>query len=293
LAFMGDELPSMRELFEASLMPVWDQDGVRVPFGRLFDEQRTIVIFIRHFWCPMCQDYMASIVQQLDTKLVDEAGVKLVVIGCGDPAMIKSYNTKILKSPFELYTDPFLKLHSALGMTLKTLDGGPEAERGEYIKHGALVGTLNVIGRAVVHMPPHVIVRKGGDIKQLGGEFVMGPGLRCGYAHRMGNTRNHASIRRVAEQAGVIFPHPPAPLVDPQPMPSDEAPMPNDEAPTMDAPEGGSLLLTLDGERRKSEATTNSGGTNSFRTASMCMDPSCCEAYGRDGPPAVVCSVEA
>ena len=139
---------------------------------------------------------MQSIVRTVDPELLKTSQVKLIVIGCGDPAIIKSYNgsfpskwypkdkadipwafsEKIFHSPFELYTDPRLELHTALGMTLKTLEAGPEEEKGDYIQHGTLVGTLNVIGRALTNYPPHVLVKKGGDIKQLGGEFIMGPG---------------------------------------------------------------------------------------------------------------------
>lgn len=81
---------------------------------------------------------------------------------------------RIFKSPYPLYVDPHLRLYRALGMTLKTMDAGPEEDKGEYIRHGALVGTLSVIGRAVKGGMP--VLRKGGDLKQLGGEFVLGPG---------------------------------------------------------------------------------------------------------------------
>lgn len=193
----------MRDIYEASLIPVWDKDGHKVAFGKLFEDQVTIVIFIRHFWCPMCQDYMKSIVKELEPGRLAQSRVKLIVIGCGDPAMIKSYNDKIVKSPFEMYTDPKLILFTALGMTLKSTDGGPEERKGKYIKHGTFMGTLNVIGRALMSMTPGVLVKKGGDIKQLGGEFILGPGLRCRFAHRMSTTRNHTAIREVVINAGV------------------------------------------------------------------------------------------
>lgn len=75
-----------------------------------------------------------------------------------------------------MYTDPKLLLFTALGMTLKTSDGGTEEHKGNYVKHGTLRGTLAVIGRALFTMSPSVMVKKGGDVKQLGGEFILGPG---------------------------------------------------------------------------------------------------------------------
>ncbi|KAG9028321.1 hypothetical protein FRB95_006594 [Tulasnella sp. JGI-2019a] len=199
--FRGDERLTMRELYDAASIKLYNQDGKKVTFGSLFEDQRTIIVFIRHFWCPMCQDYMRTVVKDVRPEQLERAGVKLVVIGCGDPGMIKAYNERIFKSPYPFYVDPHLRLYRALGMTLKTLDAGPDVERGEYVRHGAFVGTLSVIKRALMSGLP--VIRKGGDIKQLGGEFVLGPGLRCRYAHRMSTTRDHADITHVARAAGV------------------------------------------------------------------------------------------
>ena len=42
---------SKDQLQRAAALTVVAQSGVRVPFGDLFRERKTIVIFIRHFWC--------------------------------------------------------------------------------------------------------------------------------------------------------------------------------------------------------------------------------------------------
>lgn len=87
--------------------------------------------------------------------------------------MSKAYR-RIFRTPFDLYVDPTLQVYHALGMTLRTMDGGPESERGQYIKHGLVGGITMVVGNAVkVGMP---VWEDGGDIAQLGGEFVLGPG---------------------------------------------------------------------------------------------------------------------
>ncbi|KAI0289318.1 hypothetical protein B0F90DRAFT_858555 [Multifurca ochricompacta] len=44
---------------------------------------------------------------------------------------------------------------------------------------------------------------RGGDATQLGGEFVLGPGMSCTYAHRMQTTTGHAPILDVLAAAGV------------------------------------------------------------------------------------------
>jgi len=59
-------------------------------------------------------------------------------------------------------------------MTLRTLDAGPESRKGTYAKHGVAQGIAMVLLNAIKSkMPPW---GKGGDIEQLGGEFVLGPG---------------------------------------------------------------------------------------------------------------------
>jgi hypothetical protein len=76
--------------------------------------------------------------------------------------------------PFPVYTDPSLKLYAALGMTRRTTDGGPESSRGSYIRHGPFAGLAKVVLNALRHGMP--FFEKKGDMAQLGGEFVLGPG---------------------------------------------------------------------------------------------------------------------
>lgn len=74
----------------------------------------------------------------------------------------------------EIYTDPTLSLHHALGMTLKSTNPGPASERGAYTNHGMFGGIKRVVVNALSRKLP--ITEKGGDVGQLGGEFVLGPG---------------------------------------------------------------------------------------------------------------------
>ncbi|KZP07824.1 hypothetical protein FIBSPDRAFT_762321, partial [Athelia psychrophila] len=210
--FQERALPGAEDMREASEMVVVGEDGRRVRFGDLFDREggvfdegggRTVVCFIRHFWCPLCQDYMASIVRTLTPAILVPTRTRLIIISNGSHKMIKSYN-RIFASPFPLYVDPSPgnDLYHAMGMTLRTLDGGKEEEKGAYVKHGAVGGIAMVVGHAAKARVP--VWNPGGDITQLGGEFVLGPGrYECTYAHRMRNTRAHADIGEVLRAAGV------------------------------------------------------------------------------------------
>lgn len=80
----------------------------------------------------------------------------------------------IFKLPFPVYTDPTCALYRALGMTLRTTDGGPDSGRGSYIRHGAASGIAMVVKNT---LKTGILLHKDvGDAKQLGGEFVLGPG---------------------------------------------------------------------------------------------------------------------
>lgn len=50
LSFDEHALPTRRQLLDAASYHVVAENGLRVPFGDLFREQKTVVIFIRHFW---------------------------------------------------------------------------------------------------------------------------------------------------------------------------------------------------------------------------------------------------
>lgn len=47
-AFSADRTPSLKDLFEAGMCEVIDENGQRTPFRSVVSERRTIIIFIRH-----------------------------------------------------------------------------------------------------------------------------------------------------------------------------------------------------------------------------------------------------
>jgi hypothetical protein len=73
-----------------------------------------------------------------------------------------------------VYTDPTHLLFKTLGMICRTLDPGPESTKGAYVKHGIISGIAMVVANAIKTKMP--VWEQGGDIEQLGGEFVLGPG---------------------------------------------------------------------------------------------------------------------
>ena len=196
-------IPPFSQLSHAASLSIFTENGDRVLFGSIFAQHRTVVIFIRHFWCPLCQDYMSSLSSLVKPEMLQSnkdsvPEVQLVVISNGAHAMIGKYR-KIFQLPFNMYTDPSLAIYTALGMgrdkggharehgrrhgsisdglALGAHEHTEEQETsgdGDYVKHGLVGGIAMVVVRAFkVGMP---VWEKGGDIGQLGGEFVFGPG---------------------------------------------------------------------------------------------------------------------
>ncbi|KAJ8077139.1 hypothetical protein PM082_001567 [Marasmius tenuissimus] len=189
--------PTREQLEEASNLFVISESGIRTRFGQLWRDQKTIVIFIRHFLCPLCQDYMISISRNISPDVLKNEGVKLVVVGNGHYDLIKPYR-RIFRTPFEVYTDPTLETYVALGMTLCTVEKGPKAQ---YVRHGTIGGVGMVVANAIKTGMP--VWKDHGKIAQLGGEFILGPGLECSFSHRMRFTRSHLPILDVVKEAGV------------------------------------------------------------------------------------------
>lgn len=146
---LKDTIPGYDDLMAASMIQVRDETGTKVEFGQLISRlgKRYVVIFIRHWYCPLCAQYTESIIRTIDQEALDRANVELIIIGNGSYKMIPGYS-KSIKCPFKMYTDSKLKLYRALGMTRQTGDAGDEDDKGDYIRMSTLESTWEVAKRA-------------------------------------------------------------------------------------------------------------------------------------------------
>ncbi|KAH6913138.1 AhpC/TSA antioxidant enzyme-domain-containing protein [Coprinopsis sp. MPI-PUGE-AT-0042] len=254
-------LPTVSQLAYAASLPIFRSDGTSIRFGSLFEEHRTIVLFVRHFFCPASQNYVSSLISLVRQPAFKAGGVmcdfnpydaklqqgeedrppkqvQLVLIGCGKPGLVEKYR-EIFELPFRMFTDPDGKLYECLGMGngrvsgKKRSDGRtgapecsspgswegpgpmarvepvqPQSKAKEKSQKGTKLGLMKglavVMLRALkVGMP---VWENGGDMSQLGGEFILGPGLTCTYAHRMQTPDGHAPIVDVLVAADVDIP---------------------------------------------------------------------------------------
>ena len=145
--FDVDRTPSRHNLLEAATCFVKDENGDLICFGDFFPVSsetsgtpttggadatpganetesqnsdgrvkhvKTIVFFIRHFWCGQCQDYTLASLALLDPVAIAKAGIRIVVISNGSWKIIKSYR-RILSCPFPIYVDGPRKLYRLMG----------------------------------------------------------------------------------------------------------------------------------------------------------------------------------
>ncbi|KAF8486666.1 AhpC/TSA antioxidant enzyme-domain-containing protein [Russula emetica] len=180
---------------------VFNSDGGIVRFGDIFADQKTIVVFIRHFFC-------GQYVSQLTTVREDalrEASTKIALVGCGDWKPIENYK-KDTEFQGEIYANPDRKLYDNLGMISNLQLTTKGEEKRSYLKRSFLNNTLWSIWRGPLKNPSHI--GKQGNISQLGGDFILGPGTRvtCSFMSRMRHTGDHVEVSELMKAAGVTYP---------------------------------------------------------------------------------------
>lgn len=127
-------IPTRAELWAASIGTVIDEAGEKHHFREFFPDwsekagvfglrapspaldamqPRTVVFFIRAMLCGQCQDYIRTLAN-LDLGAIAAANVRVVIITNGSWRGIRRYR-EMFECPFEIYTDPTLKVYKALG----------------------------------------------------------------------------------------------------------------------------------------------------------------------------------
>ncbi|KAM3074207.1 hypothetical protein ACMFMG_002972 [Clarireedia jacksonii] len=246
--FAGDvstnnEIPSQEVLKKVEGMLVLDKDGKTRPFKSLYSgpnvARRVLVIFIRHFFCGNCQEYIRTLTSSIteDSLLSLHVPTFIAIVGCGSPSLIPMYQ-EATNCPFPIYADPTKKLYDELGM-MRTLNMG---SRPEYQRRGTMVNVMQSVVQSLKQIKGGKLLQ-GGDYQQVGGEFLFEPvqiatpisspavgmaegekkmganggilgngselGEQQGYeekqitwCHRMKNTRDHAELPEIREVLG-------------------------------------------------------------------------------------------
>jgi len=217
------ELPSKEIIEEAAEIPILDSDGKERPFKSLYtssnahEKRRVLIIFVRHFFCGNCQEYLRVLSLSLPPPSTSSARTSLAIIGCGGPSLINMYK-EATGCQYPIYTDPSRRLYRIFGM-VRTLNLG---NRPQYIRHSLVSGIIQGIVQAIKRVCQGDVF-KAGDIKQVGGEFlfentgevnsttddsstkISDSNGRVGvtWCHRMANTRDHSEVEAIRRILGV------------------------------------------------------------------------------------------
>lgn len=171
----NNELPSAETLRKIEDYIVLDRHGRTHPFKSLYSgkhvARRVLIIFVRHFFCGNCQEYLRS----LSTSITPESLLRLpistfiAVVGCGDPGLIPMYASET-SCPFPIYADPTRKLYAELGM-IRTLALG---SRPAYMTKSIIKSTFASVVQGLKQIRTGMAT-KAGDQRQIGGEFLFEP----------------------------------------------------------------------------------------------------------------------
>ncbi|RYP55335.1 hypothetical protein DL768_000090 [Monosporascus sp. mg162] len=233
----NNDLPSLETLRKIESYTVLDADGRSHPFKSLYAgrnvARRVLIIFIRHFFCGNCQEYLRTLSASITPEALLQLPVStfIAVIGCGSPKLIDSY-LKETGCPFPIYADPTRRLYNKLGM-VRTLSLGSKPA---YMNKSMASSVVSSVVQGLKHVKSG-LVTKMGDQRQVGGEFLFEPASmsleppissptddagpvdeddasntsasekveekRVTWCHRMRTTRDHAEIPELMEVLGL------------------------------------------------------------------------------------------
>lgn len=220
---VNNELPTEKDLARVGDLLVLDAKGQSRPFKELYNAPhvapRQLIIFIRHFFCgvskvsnpnpsmhanrsQVCQEYLRTLSSSItpDALLALPTPTFITVIGCGKPELIPMY-TETTNCPFPIYADPTRKLYDLLGMTRTWSLGSKPGYMHTNMMTISLQSIFQGLGTGKKAL-------KGGDMKQVGGEFLFEEG-ECTWVHRMKTTRGHAEVGDLRSLLGLDGSRPP------------------------------------------------------------------------------------
>nr|XP_028604929.1 peroxiredoxin-like 2C [Podarcis muralis] len=183
------------ELRDAARRLVVDAAGKAVPFGSLYRERKAIVVFVRHFLCYACKEYVEDL-GKIPKTFLQDANVRLVVIGQSSHHHIKPFCT-LTGYPHEMYVDPEREIYRMLGM--KRGEASATSVQSPHVKSNLLSGSIKSMWRAMTS--PAFDFQ--GDPAQQGGTLILGPGNEIHHVHLDQNRLDHVPINTLLQLAGV------------------------------------------------------------------------------------------
>ncbi|KAJ8380829.1 hypothetical protein SKAU_G00016070 [Synaphobranchus kaupii] len=175
---------------------VRDRYGNRIGFRRLYQEKKSIIVFVKNFLCYTCKEYVEDLAK-IPMKSLLSADVRLIVIGQSSHCHIEPF-CALTRYPHEIYVDPERKIYTRLGMRRGEMFA-ESASQCPHVRSSMLQGTISSLWRAMIS--PAFDFQ--GDPLQQGGAIIAGPGSEVHFAHFDMNRLDHMPINWLLQLAGV------------------------------------------------------------------------------------------
>ncbi|XP_047447444.1 peroxiredoxin-like 2C [Mugil cephalus] len=175
---------------------IYDGRGVPIPFKTLYQDRKSVIVFVRNFLCYSCKEYVDDL-SKIPREALQDADIRLVVIGQSAHHHIEPFR-KLTGYPYEIYVDPERCIYQKLGMK-RGETFSESAQPSPHVKSGVVVGQLKSIWRAM--SSPAFDFQ--GDLHQQGGAIIIGPGSQVHFSHFDMNRLDHMPINWLLQLAGV------------------------------------------------------------------------------------------
>ncbi|MCJ1432753.1 hypothetical protein MMC27_002110 [Xylographa pallens] len=195
---VSQKLPTAADLSKVAALPLLTVHNESVPFESLYAGERggrrVMVIFMRHFFCGNCQEYLRTLCASItpESLLALPTPTEIMVIGCGQPELIPFY-AETTACRFPIYADPTRKLYDELGMTHAM---GMGQKPPAYVQKSLFSVIVQSFYQAISSGRRAL---SGGHFWQIGGEFLFENG-DVTWCHRMQHTRDHAEVPEIRKQ---------------------------------------------------------------------------------------------
>ncbi|XP_028269142.1 peroxiredoxin-like 2C [Parambassis ranga] len=175
---------------------IYDRHGVPVPFKTLYQDRKSVIIFVRNFLCYSCKEYVDDL-SKIPRETLEDANIRLAVIGQSAHHHIEPF-CSLTGYPYEIYVDPERCIYQKLGMNREE-KFSDSAHPSPHVKSGIFMGQMKSIWRAMTS--PAFDFQ--GDLHQQGGAIIAGPGSQVHFSHFDMNRLDHMPINWLLQLAGV------------------------------------------------------------------------------------------
>ncbi|EWS73681.1 DHHC zinc finger protein (macronuclear) [Tetrahymena thermophila SB210] len=172
---------------------VYNENAQGIKFKTLFEDKRTIIVFIRHFFCYVCQDFVRALAQDINFGDLKQKNINLYVVGCGEISGIKNFSLET-KFPSQLiYVDTQRFTYNKLGMMrAETISQVRSGKKSEDTKTSTFCGLCKTACSIITK-------KRQGDIYQLGGTYIFETDGKIIYTFVDDSSNGHCSSKEILD----------------------------------------------------------------------------------------------